>query len=171
MSYLPVPQKSPSLSQDLSRSAQVMTLNDGRSMEGNTKGARPVEESSRTGTTAVSSRFGRTTSAPSSFSVSELKFSEKLSIISGKSLWFLADLPRLKIPSIRVSDGPHGVRKPIKDLSLQRSFPATCFPTAAAIACSWDPNVAKAVGRALRVECIYYNVHVLLGPGVSMLHA
>ncbi|KAL7556351.1 hypothetical protein ACA910_006279 [Epithemia clementina (nom. ined.)] len=137
------------------------------------------EDSIRTGTTASSAksetlastytRSERTTAAtPLTYSVEHLNLSEKLKIISGKSLWLSAPVPRLQIPSIRLSDGPHGVRKPVQDFSLQRAYPATCFPTAAALACSWDPATVKEVGRALRSECVHYDIQVLLGPGMNL---
>jgi beta-glucosidase-like glycosyl hydrolase len=100
----------------------------------------------------------RNTNAPQSQSqfptIAQLTLDEKLSLLSGKSLWLLADIPRLNVPSITVSDGPHGVRKPIKELSFEESAPATCFPTAAALACSWDVELLKKVGQTLRQECV-----------------
>lgn len=105
---------------------------------------------------------------PSFPTTDQLTLDEKLSLLSGKTLWLLADLPRFEISSIIVADGPHGVRKPVKELSLQESFPATCFPTAAAMACSWDVNLLKQVGVALRLECLALRVSVILGPGLNL---
>ena len=102
------------------------------------------------------------------YDVQDLTEDEKLSLVSGKSVWLLTDLPRWNLQSIRVSDGPHGVRKPLKELSLHDSYPATCFPTAAALACSWDDDLLLAVGETLSQECDYYGVSVLLGPGMNI---
>lgn len=100
--------------------------------------------------------------------VEQLTLDEKFRLLSGQSLWALAEVPRLDLPALTVSDGPHGVRKPVKELSLQESFPATCFPTACALACSWDRDLLERVGQALRDECLHYNVCVLLGPGLNL---
>ena len=98
----------------------------------------------------------------------QLSQAEKLALISGKSVWLTADLPRFDLRSIRLSDGPHGVRVPKRELSLHDSHPATCFPTAAALACGWDANLMRTVGETLATECEAYGVSVLLGPGMNL---
>lgn len=95
-----------------------------------------------------------------------LQQKEKFSVISGASLWTLCKLPNL--PALSVSDGPHGVRKPINPLALGESHPATCFPTASSVACSWNPTVAHELGEALALECLHYNIQILLGPGMNL---
>ena len=97
--------------------------------------------------------------------VSELSLAQKLSLISGQSLWKLASIPPYE--TISVQDGPHGVRKPVTELAFH-SHPATCFPTACALACSWDTDLLYQVGLTLQQECLYYNVSVLLGPGMNI---
>jgi beta-glucosidase len=98
----------------------------------------------------------------------DLTLKEKLSLLTGDSLWTTPGIPRLRIPPLTLADGPHGVRKPRKELSLQDSYPATCFPTAAALACSWDESLLYSVGVALQRECIHYGVNILLGPGMNL---
>ena len=74
--------------------------------------------------------------------LSKLTPEEKAALLSGKTVWQTRDIPRLKIPSIFLSDGPHGIRKQAgagDHLGLNASLKATCFPTAATIANSWDP--------------------------------
>ncbi|KAG7359521.1 thermostable beta-glucosidase B [Nitzschia inconspicua] len=97
---------------------------------------------------------------------------DKLTWLNGYDLWNLHPIPGLtpanETSSIRLSDGPHGVRKPLSDLSLQESFPATCFPSACATACSWNDQLLRTMGRALALESEYYDVQVLLGPGVNL---
>jgi beta-glucosidase len=99
---------------------------------------------------------------------------EKLKWLNGYDLWSLYSIPGLsasgddKETSIRLSDGPHGVRKPLNDLSLQEAHPATCFPSACATACSWNPDLLKRMGQALALECVHYDIQVLLGPGVNL---
>lgn len=100
------------------------------------------------------------------YAVQELSFEEKLQLVTGQTLWLLN--PHADLPALTLSDGPHGIRKPLKELALQDSFPATCFPTASALACSFDTDLLKTVGRALQRECLYYNVSVLLGPGLNL---
>jgi beta-glucosidase len=107
-------------------------------------------------------------STPTYVSVHDLTLEEKLLLLSGQTLWLLPDLPRFNLPSLTVADGPHGVRKPVKELSLQEALPATCFPTAAALSCSWDVDLLRQVGIALGNECAHYQVAVLLGPGMNL---
>ena len=76
--------------------------------------------------------------------------------------------PSFPTTSLCLSDGPHGLRKPLSNLSLQEAHPATCFPSACSTACSWNPQLLQTMGRALAKECNFYNVQVLLGPGVNI---
>lgn len=105
---------------------------------------------------------------PEVVGIDDLTLKEKLSLLSGASLWSTTAIPRLRIPPLILADGPHGVRRPLKELSLQDSYPATCFPTAAALACSWDESLLFDIGNALHKECLHYGVHILLGPGINL---
>ncbi len=71
--------------------------------------------------------------------VSHLTLEEKASLCSGLNFWQTKPIERLGIPSLCMTDGPHGVRLQRSDGSFTDSEPATCFPTAAALASSWDP--------------------------------
>lgn len=96
---------------------------------------------------------------------------EKAAILSGSSEWTSREIKRLGIPSIFCSDGPHGIRKQAGEgdhLGLNPSLPATCFPTAATIANSWDTELGEEVGRALGEEASVQEVNVLLGPGLNI---
>lgn len=96
---------------------------------------------------------------------------EKAAFLSGKNIWQTRDYPRLQIPSIFCADGPHGVRKQAgtgDHLGLNPSLPATCFPTAAAIANSWNEELGLEIGRALGDEAAAQDVNVLLGPGLNI---
>ena len=82
--------------------------------------------------------------------LSKLTPEEKAALLSGKTVWQTRDIPRLKIPSIFLSDGPHGIRKQAgagDHLGLNASLKATCFPTAATIANSWDPDLGEEIGK------------------------
>ncbi len=105
--------------------------------------------------------------------ISKLTLEEKASLCSGKDFWHLAEIERLNIPSIMVTDGPHGLRKQNQDKTaagdvLGNSVPATCFPTASATSSSWDVELIGEMGKALGEECLKERVSVLLGPGVNM---
>lgn len=103
--------------------------------------------------------------------IKEMTLEEKAAFLSGKSTWETRDYKRLNIPSIFLSDGPHGIRKQAgagDHLGLNASLPATCFPTAAAMANSWDEKLGEEVGRALGEEASAQGVHVLLGPGLNI---
>lgn len=92
---------------------------------------------------------------------------EKALLLSGDGWWKTHGIDRLRVPSICMTDGPHGVRK-VEGAGLSASVPATCFPTASALASSWDPDLIREVGVALAGECQANDVQILLGPGVNM---
>ena len=101
----------------------------------------------------------------------KLTLEEKAALLSGKTVWQTRDIPRFKIPSVFLSDGPHGIRRQAGSgdhLGLNASLKATCFPTAAAIANSWDPELGEEIGKALGEEAAAQNVNIVLGPGLNM---
>ncbi|MBQ7295550.1 MAG: glycoside hydrolase family 3 C-terminal domain-containing protein [Clostridia bacterium] len=103
--------------------------------------------------------------------LNQLTLEEKVGICSGKDFWNLKAVPKLDIPEIMVTDGPHGLRKKNpegKQGGLSDSVPTTAFPTAATTACSWDPELIYEMGVALGEECLQEKVSVILGPGVNM---
>ena len=103
--------------------------------------------------------------------VAGLTLEEKASLTSGASFWTTKPLERAGIPSIVLTDGPHGVRlqKGSADhLGIGDSVPATCFPPAAALGSTFDPELLERVGRALGEEARAEGVGVLLGPGVNI---
>jgi beta-glucosidase len=103
--------------------------------------------------------------------VKQMSLEEKCYLLSGKDFWSTRSVERLGIPSISLSDGPHGLRKQEGEgdhLGLNGSLPATCFPTAATIANSWDPSLGETIGKALGEEAASQGVAVLLGPGLNV---
>lgn len=103
--------------------------------------------------------------------VDKMTLEEKAAFLSGKNVWQTRDFPRLNIPSIFCSDGPHGIRKQAgagDHLGLNESLKATCFPTAATVANSWDEELGRELGEALGEEAGAQEVHVLLGPGLNI---
>ena len=104
--------------------------------------------------------------------ISQLTLEEKACLCSGLDSWHTVPIERLGIPSIMMTDGPHGVRKELDkelgDLLSNPSLPATCFPTASALACSWDKGLIYELGEALGDECLASEVSILLGPGVNI---
>jgi beta-glucosidase len=100
----------------------------------------------------------------------ELTLEEKASLCSGRDDWSFQPIERLDIPWIWVSDGPHGLRRaPETNLAgYGDQLPATCFPTASALAATWDLDLIYKVGQALGEECQALDVNVLLGPGVNI---
>lgn len=96
---------------------------------------------------------------------------EKASLTSGKDFWQTQDIERLNVPSIFLSDGPHGIRKQAAaadHLGLNASIPSTCYPTAVTMANSWDDELGERVGEGLGEEAKALGVSVLLGPGMNM---
>lgn len=102
--------------------------------------------------------------------VAELTLAEKASLCQGSGFWHTQAIERLGIPRVMVTDGPHGLRKArdADHVGLSDSVPATCFPTAAALASSFDVDLLYRVGEALGRECRAEDVAVLLGPGVNI---
>ncbi|MDO5540991.1 MAG: glycoside hydrolase family 3 C-terminal domain-containing protein [Eubacteriales bacterium] len=96
---------------------------------------------------------------------------EKCYMLSGKDFWQTRSVNRVGVPSIFLSDGPHGVRKQAgaaDQLGLNASVPATCYPTAATMANSWDVDLAEEMAEALGEEAVSQEVNVLLGPGLNI---
>ncbi|MDR1513762.1 MAG: glycoside hydrolase family 3 C-terminal domain-containing protein [Propionibacteriaceae bacterium] len=96
---------------------------------------------------------------------------EKAALVTGKSVWETHDLPRHGLRSLWLADGPHGLRRQVgsaDNLGLNPSHPATCFPTAAGLANSWDPDLAEEVGAALGAEARAQGVDAVLGPGLNI---
>lgn len=102
--------------------------------------------------------------------ISQMTLEEKASLCSGRDDWSTRPIDRLSIPWIWVSDGPHGLRRaPATDKAgYGDQHPATCFPTASALAATWDTDLIYKVGQALATECHALNVNVILGPGVNI---
>lgn len=100
--------------------------------------------------------------------IKKLTLEEKVALLSGADFWHTEAIPEKDIPAIMVADGPHGLRKQNleeEDCELSSAVPAICFPTAAALAASFDTELVERVGEALGDECQAENVSVLLGPG------
>ncbi|MBP5254161.1 MAG: glycoside hydrolase family 3 C-terminal domain-containing protein [Lachnospiraceae bacterium] len=101
----------------------------------------------------------------------ELNLEEKAALLAGGATFASRGLPKHDIPSFLLSDGPHGLRKQAgaaDHLGIAGSEPATCFPTAATMANSWDEALGEEVGVALGEEAVGQGVSVLLGPGLNM---
>ncbi len=103
--------------------------------------------------------------------ISKLSIEQKVALLQGKTVWTTYSFKSADIPEIFLSDGPHGLRKQAgaaDHLGLNASIPATCFPTAAGMANTWNLQLAKELGTALGEEAAANNVHVVLGPGLNI---
>ena len=103
--------------------------------------------------------------------LAQISLEEKAGLCSGKNFWNLKGVERLNIPSIMITDGPHGLRKQntaSDHLGIGDSVPAVCFPTASALGSSWDKNLLREIGAALGEKSAHENVAVLLGPGMNI---
>lgn len=101
----------------------------------------------------------------------ELTLDEKLSLLSGKTFWLTKDIDRVGIPSVWMSDGPHGLRKEKASAGtniMQESEISTCFPTAVTTASSWDVELMEKVGETIADEAKALKVTTVLGPGVNI---
>ncbi|NEN84970.1 beta-glucosidase family protein [Paenibacillus elgii] len=103
--------------------------------------------------------------------IAQMTVEEKAGLCSGLNFWQTKPVERLGIPSIMLTDGPHGLRKQrggLDHLGFADSVPATCFPSAAGLACSWDRKLMEQVGIALGEECQAEDVAILLGPAANI---
>ncbi|MFT0802840.1 glycoside hydrolase family 3 C-terminal domain-containing protein [Bacillus swezeyi] len=103
--------------------------------------------------------------------IQDMTLEEKASLMSGKDFWQTQNIDRLGIRSMLLADGPHGIRKQAvgsEQPGLNAGDPATCFPTAATIANSWNKDLAEKMGEYLGKEAVTQNVNVLLGPGINI---
>ena len=103
--------------------------------------------------------------------VAKMTLEEKASLTSGDSFWTTKAVERVGVPSVMLTDGPHGLRKQranFDHLGIGDSVPATCFPPAVGLGSSWDADLAHRVGAALGLESAIENVAVILGPGVNI---
>jgi beta-glucosidase len=103
--------------------------------------------------------------------IATMTLEEKASLLSGKDFWYTKAIPRLGIESWMMTDGPHGMRKQAtsaEKVGLLESVPATCFPTGASLASTWNPELIGEMGRAMGIEARSEGVRVLLGPAVNI---
>ena len=103
--------------------------------------------------------------------ISKLTLKEKAALCSGSGFWHTKAIEHLQIPSVMLSDGPHGLRKQNMETAqpdINKSVPAVCFPSGAANACSFDRRLIYQMGEALGEECRAENIAVLLGPAVNI---
>ena len=103
--------------------------------------------------------------------IRKMTLAEKAVMMSGKNTWETVDFEKYGIPSMVMSDGPHGLRRQAgagDHLGLNASLPATCFPTAAGVANSWDEALGEEIGEALAEEAVTMGVNVILGPGLNI---
>ena len=105
--------------------------------------------------------------------IQKMTLEEKASLCSGHDYWHSEGVPSAGIPSVMLTDGPHGIRKRAektseKSHSILKGAPAICYPTASATACSWDTDLLYKMGQALGDECLKERISVLLGPGVNI---
>ena len=103
--------------------------------------------------------------------IKQMTLEEKASLMSGANFWNTKGVERLGIPGMMLTDGPHGLRKQggkADHLGLNKSIPATCYPSAAGLANTWDEALIEEMGRFLGLEAASEGVSVLLGPGVNI---
>lgn len=103
--------------------------------------------------------------------IKKMTLEDKIALCSGKDFWHTKDMPQYGLPSIMMSDGPHGLRKQEAEadmLGVNASVPATCFPTAVTTGSSWNVALMHKIGQAIAEEAIAYQVSIVLGPGVNI---
>ncbi|SKC69077.1 glycoside hydrolase family 3 C-terminal domain-containing protein [Okibacterium fritillariae] len=103
--------------------------------------------------------------------ISALTLAQKASLLSGQDFWSTKAIEEFGIPSIVLTDGPHGIRRQDGEadhLGINDALPSTCFPPAVAVGSSWDPDVAAQLGAAVGREANAFGVAVVLGPGVNI---
>ena len=103
-------------------------------------------------------------------SVNDMTLEEEAALTSGTNPWSLGNVAAKGLPNYTITDGPHGLRKArnTESMDVEENVPATCFPPAAGMACSWNPELVERVGEAMGEECIQEQVAVILGTGVNI---
>jgi len=115
--------------------------------------------------------------------MAELTLEEKASLCSGMDLWHTKAIERLGIPSLTITDGPHGVRLAEtgimsqmrimamsgKDTIEQSTYKATCFPTASALAATWNLDLIEHIGEAMGREAKSLGIDMILAPGINII--
>ena len=108
---------------------------------------------------------------PALTDATDLTLLQAAALLSGASAWDSRAIPAANVPSFVMSDGPHGVRRQLGNadhLGIAQAEKATCFPTASALAATWNPELARDMGEALGLEARSLGVDVLLGPGLNI---
>ncbi|MBN2697157.1 MAG: glycoside hydrolase family 3 C-terminal domain-containing protein, partial [Bacilli bacterium] len=102
--------------------------------------------------------------------IDQMTLREKCEMLTGKDNWRITPIERLGVPEIMMADGPHGLRKEVKDQKgiYVRTEQAVCYPSAVTVASSFDPEIASMMGDAIATECRARDVHLLLGPGINI---
>lgn len=103
--------------------------------------------------------------------IKKMTLEDKIALCSGKDFWHTKDMPQYGLPSIMMSDGPHGLRKQEAEadmLGVNASVPATCFPTAVTTGNSWNVALMHKIGEAIAEEAIANQVSIVLGPGANI---
>lgn len=103
--------------------------------------------------------------------IRQLDIEIKAELLTGGGFWQTKECAEIGLPSVKLSDGPNGMRvqkKRPNHVGLGGSLPATCFPTSSAIACSFDPDLAYAVGERIAEEAAFFGVAMVLGPGLNI---
>lgn len=101
--------------------------------------------------------------------IQQMTVEEKAALCIGATAWTTAAVDRLDVPSFMMTDGPHGIRKVENaDVLIEKSVPATCFPTASCTASTWDTDLLEKMGQAMAEEAQALNVSVILGPGANI---
>lgn len=103
--------------------------------------------------------------------VSQMTLEEKAGLCSGLDFWHTKPVERLGVPSVMVSDGPHGLRKQDEKadhLGVNDSIKAVCMPAACATASSFDRDLMGRMGQAIGDSCQHEKLGVVLGPAVNI---
>ncbi len=103
--------------------------------------------------------------------IDSMGLEDKVRFCSGADLWSSKAYKKFKIPSIKMTDGPHGIRNIVGRASTpgsSQTVPATCFPPACTTACSWDRDLLQEMGAAIGEEALQEGVSIVLGAGVNI---
>ncbi|MGN0743409.1 MAG: glycoside hydrolase family 3 N-terminal domain-containing protein, partial [Candidatus Fimadaptatus sp.] len=103
--------------------------------------------------------------------IEKMTLEEKAALCSGLDFWHSCAVPQADVPSVMMTDGPHGLRKQAAGadhLGINESVPATCFPSGAGLCSSWDTSLIADVARAIAREAQAGEVGIVLGPAVNI---